>query len=45
MPGQGAIIATGAIDYPPEYRGVPEDTRASMGLSKVMMVTARTTIA
>ena len=39
MPGQGAIIATGAIDYPPEYRGVPEDTRASMGLSKVMMVT------
>jgi multifunctional 2-oxoglutarate metabolism enzyme len=39
MPGQGAIIATGAIDYPPEYRGVPEDTRASMGLSKVMTVT------
>ncbi len=36
MPGQGAIIATGAIDYPPEYRGVPEDTRTSMGLSKVM---------
>ncbi len=25
MPGQGAIIATGAIDYPPEYRGMPED--------------------
>jgi multifunctional 2-oxoglutarate metabolism enzyme len=39
MPGQGAIIATGAIDYPPEYRGVPEDVRASMGLSKVMTVT------
>ncbi len=39
MPGQGAIIATGAIDYPPEYRGVPEDTRTSMGLSKVMAVT------
>jgi multifunctional 2-oxoglutarate metabolism enzyme len=39
MPGQGAIIATGAIDYPPEYRGVPEDTRTSMGLSKVMNVT------
>jgi 2-oxoglutarate decarboxylase len=39
MPGQGAIIATGAIDYPPEYRGVPEETRASMGLSKVMTVT------
>ncbi len=39
MPGQGAIIATGAIDYPPEYRGVPEDVRTSLGLSKVMMVT------
>ncbi|MGH9594271.1 MAG: 2-oxo acid dehydrogenase subunit E2, partial [Bryobacteraceae bacterium] len=39
MPGQGAIIATGAIDYPPEYRGVPEDVRASMGLSKVMTIT------
>src|ERR1700722_12714235 len=39
MPGQGAIIATGAIDYPPEYRGVPEDTRTSLGLSKVMTVT------
>jgi 2-oxoglutarate dehydrogenase E1 component len=39
MPGQGAIIATGAIDYPAEYRGVPEDVRASMGLSKVMTVT------
>ncbi|HLW75924.1 MAG TPA: multifunctional oxoglutarate decarboxylase/oxoglutarate dehydrogenase thiamine pyrophosphate-binding subunit/dihydrolipoyllysine-residue succinyltransferase subunit, partial [Bryobacteraceae bacterium] len=39
MLGQGAIVATGAIDYPPEYRGVPEDIRASMGLSKVMTVT------
>ncbi len=39
MPGQGAIIATGAIDFPPEYRGVPDDMRASLGLSKVMTVT------
>jgi len=39
MPGQGAIIATGAIDYPPEYRGVAENVRASLGLSKVMTVT------
>ncbi|HEY2844857.1 MAG TPA: 2-oxo acid dehydrogenase subunit E2, partial [Bryobacteraceae bacterium] len=39
MPGQGAIIATGAIDYPPEYRGVSEDVRSSLGLSKVMTVT------
>jgi 2-oxoglutarate decarboxylase len=39
MPGQGAIIATGAIDYPAEYRGVSEEVRAALGLGKVMMVT------
>jgi 2-oxoglutarate dehydrogenase E1 component len=39
MPGQGAIIATGAIDYPPEFRGVSEEVRSLLGLSKVMMVT------
>ena len=39
MPGQGAIIATGAIDYPAEYQGVNEEMRASLGLSKVMTVT------
>ena len=36
MPGQGAIIATGAIDYPAEYRGAAEETRAVLGISKVM---------
>jgi 2-oxoglutarate dehydrogenase E1 component len=39
MPGQGAIIATGAIDYPPGFRGTPEELRANLGLSKIMMVT------
>jgi 2-oxoglutarate dehydrogenase E1 component len=39
MPGQGAIIATGAIDYPAEYQGVNEEFRAMIGLSKVMTVT------
>jgi multifunctional 2-oxoglutarate metabolism enzyme len=39
MPGQGAIIATGAIDYPAEYQGVTEEMRATLGLSKVMTVT------
>ncbi len=39
MPGQGAIIATGAIDFPPEYRGMPVEVRTSLGLSKVMTVT------
>ena len=36
MPGQGAIIATGAIDYPAEYQGAAEETRALLGISKVM---------
>jgi 2-oxoglutarate dehydrogenase E1 component len=39
MPGQGAIIATGAIDYPAEYQGVRPETRSLLGLSKVMMMT------
>src|SRR5580765_6625210 len=28
MPGQGAIIAVGAMDYPAEYRGVTQDIRS-----------------
>ncbi|HEY6347395.1 MAG TPA: multifunctional oxoglutarate decarboxylase/oxoglutarate dehydrogenase thiamine pyrophosphate-binding subunit/dihydrolipoyllysine-residue succinyltransferase subunit [Bryobacteraceae bacterium] len=40
MPGQGAIIATGAIDYPPEYRGMSEEARLALGLGKVMTVTS-----
>ncbi len=39
MPGQGAIIATGVIDYPAEYQGVTEEMKANLGLSKVMTVT------
>jgi 2-oxoglutarate dehydrogenase E1 component len=39
MPGQGAIVATGAIDYPAEYRGAAEETRATLGISKVMTLT------
>jgi 2-oxoglutarate decarboxylase len=38
MPGQGAIIATGAIDYPAEYRGAAAETRAVLGISKVMSI-------
>ncbi|HVX65563.1 MAG TPA: 2-oxo acid dehydrogenase subunit E2, partial [Bryobacteraceae bacterium] len=30
MAGQGAIIATGAIDYPAEYHGAAPDTRAML---------------
>ncbi len=39
MPGQGAIIATGAIDYPAEFAGASPETRADLGLSKVLMIT------
>ncbi|MFY9723843.1 MAG: multifunctional oxoglutarate decarboxylase/oxoglutarate dehydrogenase thiamine pyrophosphate-binding subunit/dihydrolipoyllysine-residue succinyltransferase subunit [Bryobacteraceae bacterium] len=39
MPGQGAIIATGAIDYPAEYHGTAAETRALIGISKVMTLT------
>jgi 2-oxoglutarate dehydrogenase E1 component len=36
MAGQGAIIAAGAIGYPAEYQGAAEETRAALGISKVM---------
>jgi len=36
MPGQGAIIATGSIDWPPEFQGVSEELRAQLGICKVM---------
>src|SRR6185312_793833 len=39
MPGQGAIIATGAMDFPAEFAGTTEETRAMLGISKVLMVT------
>lgn len=39
MFGQGAIIATGAIDYPAEYTGVSPQMKALLGLSKVMNMT------
>jgi 2-oxoglutarate decarboxylase len=39
MPGQGAIIATGAMDYPPEFAGMAPETKAMLGMSKVMTIT------
>ncbi|HEY1945504.1 MAG TPA: multifunctional oxoglutarate decarboxylase/oxoglutarate dehydrogenase thiamine pyrophosphate-binding subunit/dihydrolipoyllysine-residue succinyltransferase subunit [Bryobacteraceae bacterium] len=39
MPGQGAIIATGAIDYPAEFAAISEENRAMLGLSKTLMIT------
>ncbi|MCC6862666.1 MAG: multifunctional oxoglutarate decarboxylase/oxoglutarate dehydrogenase thiamine pyrophosphate-binding subunit/dihydrolipoyllysine-residue succinyltransferase subunit [Bryobacterales bacterium] len=39
MAGQGAIIATGAIDYPAEYEGMAPEVRAGLGIGKIMTVT------
>src|SRR5262245_28099416 len=33
MPGQGAIIATGAIGYPAETQGMSDETLATLGMS------------
>jgi len=39
MVGQGAIIAAGAIDYPAAFHGTASETRATLGVSKVMTLT------
>ncbi len=40
MPGQGVIVATGALDYPAEYRLMAPRTLSLLGISKVMTVTS-----
>ena len=40
MPGQGAIIATGAIDYPLEYSAMMSEALSQLGISKVMTITS-----
>ncbi|MDQ3680959.1 MAG: multifunctional oxoglutarate decarboxylase/oxoglutarate dehydrogenase thiamine pyrophosphate-binding subunit/dihydrolipoyllysine-residue succinyltransferase subunit, partial [Actinomycetota bacterium] len=40
MPGQGAIIAVGALDYPAEYQAADPRRLAELGVSKVMSVTS-----
>lgn len=40
MPGQGTIVATGAISYPPEFAAVDATVIKQLGLSKVMMLTS-----
>ena len=40
MTGQGAIIGTGAIGYPPEYAGLSAEAISNLGLSKVMTLTS-----
>ncbi len=40
MTGQGAIIATGAIQYPAEYQAMSQSTISALGISKVMNITS-----
>ncbi|HVO09357.1 MAG TPA: multifunctional oxoglutarate decarboxylase/oxoglutarate dehydrogenase thiamine pyrophosphate-binding subunit/dihydrolipoyllysine-residue succinyltransferase subunit [Vicinamibacteria bacterium] len=40
MPGQGVIVATGALDYPAEYRSMAPRTLGLLGISKVMTLTS-----
>jgi 2-oxoglutarate dehydrogenase E1 component len=40
MAGQGAIIATGAIDYPPEYSAMTSEALSQLGISKVFTITS-----
>lgn len=40
MVGQGAIIATGAIDYPPGFQGASQSVISNLGLSKIMNITS-----
>ena len=39
MPGQGAIVATGAISFPAEHQGMSPQNLSSLGLSKTMTMT------
>ena len=40
MPGQGSIIATGAIAYPPEFSSMDPASIVELGLAKVMTMTS-----
>lgn len=40
MKGQGAIIATGAIDFPAEYSSMSQEVLNSLAISKVMTMTS-----
>ncbi|MEO3749292.1 multifunctional oxoglutarate decarboxylase/oxoglutarate dehydrogenase thiamine pyrophosphate-binding subunit/dihydrolipoyllysine-residue succinyltransferase subunit [Streptomyces sp. B6B3] len=40
MPGQGLIIAVGAMEYPAEFQGTSQETLNRLGISKVMTLTS-----
>jgi 2-oxoglutarate decarboxylase len=40
MPGQGTIVAVGALGYPAEWRDLPESRLRDLGVAKVMTMTS-----
>jgi 2-oxoglutarate dehydrogenase E1 component len=40
MSGQGLIVATGAIDYPPEFQAMTPESLSRLGITKVMTITS-----
>src|SRR5438477_1312427 len=40
MKGQGTVVATGAIGYPPEFSAIAESGLRQLGVSKVMTMTS-----
>ena len=40
MPGQGTIVATGAMDYPAEFASMPDEVLSAIGISRVMNVSS-----
>lgn len=40
MPGQGAIIGAGAMEYPAEFQGMSDERLAEIGVGKLMTLTS-----
>ncbi|MEU0543100.1 multifunctional oxoglutarate decarboxylase/oxoglutarate dehydrogenase thiamine pyrophosphate-binding subunit/dihydrolipoyllysine-residue succinyltransferase subunit [Nocardia sp. NPDC005978] len=40
MPGQGAIIGAGAMEYPAEFQGMGDEQLAEIGIGKLMTLTS-----
>jgi 2-oxoglutarate dehydrogenase E1 component len=40
MAGQGTIIATGAIEFPPEYAAMTDEALSQLGISKVFTISS-----
>ena len=40
MPGQGAIVGVGALEYPAEYQGASAETLARLAVSKILSITS-----